>query len=139
VRQLPPSAGVNTLPPGVTAVHVGFLKSKSRRPRKPDQAWSPNSLVEGNLAANFSRFPIAATMAGPVYAAIPLRYAPIFGLRPRSAQGNFSAGAGELSCGGKQFIRRDGNVSVNDEFMPRRNVTPLSKCALANTPIPLKR
>jgi hypothetical protein len=31
--------------------------------------------VEGNLATNFSKFPINATMAGPVFAAIPLRYA----------------------------------------------------------------
>jgi len=29
----------------------------------------------GNLATNFSKFPINATMAGPVYDAIPLRYA----------------------------------------------------------------
>jgi hypothetical protein len=29
----------------------------------------------GNLATNFSKFPINATMAGPAFAAIPPRYA----------------------------------------------------------------
>jgi hypothetical protein len=62
----------------------------------------------GNLATNFSKFPINATMAGPVYAAIPLRYAQFADFRPGSAQGTFSAEAGN-------FFALTGNSSSGRE------------------------
>jgi hypothetical protein len=114
------------------------LKFKSHRPRKPDQA-DPEFPGAGKFGSEFLKFPINATNDWAGLCCNPATVRANLRISTTVGAGNFSAGGRELLCGGRQFIRRDGNVPVNDEFMPRRNVTPLSKCALANTPIPLKR
>jgi hypothetical protein len=114
------------------------LKFKSRRPRKLDQA-DPEFPGAGKFGSEFLKFPINATndwaglYCNPATVRANLRF------RPGSAQGNFSAGAGNFFALAGNSSVGTGTFPVNDEFMPRPNVTPPSKCALANAPIPLKR